>query len=38
MVSEYDYNAPRDVKMMVQKIFGPWFNDMIKYYKPEVQF
>lgn len=36
MVSEYDFNAPRDIKMMVQRIFGPWANDMLKYYEPMV--
>ena len=36
MISEYDYNAPRHVKMMIQRIFGPWANDMLIYYLPEV--
>lgn len=36
MISEYDYNDPREVKRMVQRIFGPWANDILKYYEPAV--
>ena len=36
MISEYNYNDPREVKMMIHKIFGPWANDMLKYYEPTV--